>query len=71
MEITNLHVELLTRLRRTSMILSGAETEDVLLAMLQLYNAGHVVQMSNRTKGGAMEWHITPSGMAVINAVGR
>ena len=68
MDLDEHQAALLARLKRLPVVLTQADSDDDRLAMLQLYTAGCVVQLSNRAKGGAMEWHITPLGLSMIHA---
>ena len=57
-------------MRSGPLVLSGAETADEQLAMLQLYAARLVVQISGRyRREGAMEWHLTPEGARLAREV--
>ena len=62
MDISEVHLALLLRLQRGPVTFSGVETADEQLGMLQLYTLKLVVQVTNRKKRGAMEWHLTVEG---------
>ena len=62
MDLSDEQRRLLARMQRRSIIFTGAETEGEHLAMLQLYIAGLVAQVSLRRSHAAMEWRLTPEG---------
>ncbi|GEP05189.1 hypothetical protein [Methylobacterium oxalidis] len=71
MNIDGVQLALLLRLRRGAVTFTGVETADEQLAMLQLYTLKLVVQVTNRKKRGAMEWHLTTEGRQLVRELRR
>ncbi|KAB1074605.1 hypothetical protein [Methylobacterium planeticum] len=70
MDLSEDQCRLLRRMRKGVTIFSGFETPDEQLAMLQLYTAKLVVQLSNRYRRGVMEWRLTPEGERIARELG-
>lgn len=64
-ELTDEQIALLRRLRKRPVVFTGRESDEERLAMLQLYAARLVIQVTNPGKQNAMEWHITGRGLSL------
>ena len=70
-EPTDEQITLLIRMRRRPLVLSGEETDEERLSLLQLYAARFVTQKTNRQRQNEMEWRITSDGRATVRALER
>jgi hypothetical protein len=66
MNLSDDQTTLLRILVRRPLAFTGAETNEVRLAMLQLLTAGLVVQKPIRVGSPQIEWRITPRGRDVL-----
>lgn len=67
-DLTKTQRRLLARACRHPVVFSGQELDEDRLGMLQLYALGLVRHASSWRTRGAMEWHGTEAGQAVVRA---
>lgn len=65
-ELTADQTVLLKRMKRAPVAFSGYESDDLRLAMLQLYLAGLVDQSRNSTNPSVIAWRITRRGRVAL-----
>jgi hypothetical protein len=68
-EPTDQQKGLLVRMRRRPLVLSGEETDEERLSLLQLYASGLITQSTSRKRLNAMEWRLTNDGRAAVRAL--
>ena len=64
--LTNIQISILLRLRNNRLILTGSESDEKRLSLLQLYMLGYVAQLTHRYTN-VMEWHITERGKIALS----
>lgn len=69
MDLSPAQISLLKRLQRGSLTFSGAEPDDDRLAMLQLYIAGLVSQVSRQAINDPIKWCIAPLGSKTLRSL--
>src|SRR4051794_25145413 len=67
-EPTDEQINLLARMRRRPLVLTGEETDEERLGLLQLYAGGLVIHSTNRKRLNAMEWQLTATGRTAVRA---
>jgi hypothetical protein len=67
-DLTEEHFYLLQKMRRRSLILSGMESDEEHLSLLQLYVAGFAMQKTDQQLIKPIEWRITTRGRAAVYA---
>ena len=69
MDLSPAQISLLQRLQRGPITFSGAELDDDRLAMLQLYIAGLVAQVSRQATDNPIKWCIAPLGSKTLRSL--
>ncbi|MGU3539462.1 hypothetical protein [Methylobacterium sp. A54F] len=68
-ELTDSQRRLLIRMWSRPVVLTGEESDEMRLAVLQLYTVGLITQVGGRRNARAIEWRLTDEGRSCVESL--